>query len=198
MILARKSLISSSSLWIAALLFVLVAPRATEAQVCAVPGSDGPGGTLSGVINTYYPGTGNASAGATSISVGTPTGSSTPIAIGDLLLVIQMQDAAISYSANDNTYGDGFAGDPGSGSTNLNSSGRYEYVVATSTAGATVGIRGTGSGNGLVNSYNNAAHREPGPTSLSSDPRAAVFERDAWLRTDGAPLGWFDRRHFGF
>ncbi len=125
------------------------------AQVCAVPGNDGPA-TLSGVINTYYPGTANASAGATSISIGTPTGSLTPIATGDLLLVIQMQDAAIN-STNSDSYGDGVGGAPASGSSALNSSGRYEYVVATSAAGATVSVRGAGAGNGLLNSYNNAA-----------------------------------------
>ena len=54
--------------------------------MCAIGGNDGPpAGSLSGVINTYYPGTLNANAGATSISIGTSTGSATPIAIGDLL-----------------------------------------------------------------------------------------------------------------
>lgn len=127
-----------------------------QAQVCANSGRDGPGGTLSGVINTYYPGTANASAGATSISIGSSTGSLTPIASGDLLLVIQMQDAAIN-SSNSDSYGDGFSGSPASGSTAVNNSGVYEYVVATSAAGASVSIRGAGAGNGLVNSYTNAA-----------------------------------------
>ncbi len=127
-----------------------------QAQVCAIPGKDGPGGTLSGVINTYYPGTASASAGATSISIGTATGSGTAIASGDLLLVIQMQDAAIN-STNTDAYGDGVSGAPASGWTAVNNSGTYEFVVATSAAGATVTIRGAGSGNGLVNSYTNAA-----------------------------------------
>ncbi len=155
MIRARQSLISSSLL-IVALLTVLVAPHATNAQVCANAGKDGPGGTLSGVINTYYPGTANAAAGTTSISIGTSTGSATPIASGDLLLVIQMQDAAIN-SNNSDSYGDGISGAPASGWTSLNNAGVYEYVVATSAAGATVSIRGTGAGNGLLNAYTNAA-----------------------------------------
>jgi fimbrial isopeptide formation D2 family protein/uncharacterized repeat protein (TIGR01451 family) len=138
------------------LLTVLAAPQATQAQVCANAGKDGPGGTLSGVINTYYPGAASASAGSTSISIGTPVGSATAIASGDLLLVIQMQDAAIN-STNSDSYGDGVGGAPASGWTSLNSAGLYEYVVATSAAGATVSIRGAGSGNGLVNSYSNAA-----------------------------------------
>ena len=138
---------------IGAVLFASAVPAL--AQVCATPGKDGPGGTLSGVINTYYPGTANANSGATSISIGSSTGSVTAIASGDLLLVIQMQDAAIN-STNTDSYGDGVGGPPASGSTNLNNAGRYEYVVATSAAGATVSIRGAGAGNGLLNSYTNA------------------------------------------
>ncbi len=141
---------------LALLLVIFLASRAAQAQVCANPGKDGPGATLSGVINTYYPGTASVSAGNTSISIGTSTGAVTPIASGDLLLVIQMQDAAID-STNTDSYGDGFGGAPASGSTSLNNSGRYEYVVATSAAGATVSIRGAGTGNGLVYSYTNAA-----------------------------------------
>lgn len=139
----------------AVLLGLLFSATPALGQVCATPGKDGPGGTLSGVINTYYPGTASVSAGATSIPVGTSTGSLTPIASGDLLLVIQMQDAAIN-SSNTDSYGDGFAGAPASGSTSLNNSGRFEYVVATGAAGGTVPVRGAGGGGGLLNSYANA------------------------------------------
>ena len=126
------------------LLGLLFSATPALGQVCATPGKDGPpAGTLSGVINTYYPGTGNVSAGATSIPIGASTGSATAIANGDLLLVIQMQDAAIN-STNSDSYGDGVGGAPASGSTGLNGSGRYEYVVATGAAGATVPIRGAG------------------------------------------------------
>ncbi|HVS82196.1 MAG TPA: hypothetical protein VHE60_10720, partial [Pyrinomonadaceae bacterium] len=145
---------ASCSLWLALLVAIFLSPGAAQAQVCATPGKDGPGGTLAGVINTYYPGTGNVSAGATSIPIGASTGAATAIANGDLLLVIQMQDAAIN-STNTDSYGDGVGGAPASGSTSLNNSGRYEYVVATGPAGATVPIRGAGGG-GLLNSYNNA------------------------------------------
>jgi uncharacterized repeat protein (TIGR01451 family) len=64
------------------------------------------GGTLTGTINTYYPGAATASAGSTSITLGTATGAATPIASGDLILIIQMQDAAIN-SSNSSSYGDG-------------------------------------------------------------------------------------------
>ncbi|MGQ0763557.1 MAG: hypothetical protein ACT4OT_16295 [Acidobacteriota bacterium] len=137
-------------------LLIGIISASAQAQVCGNPGRDGPGGTLSGVVNTYYPGTASASSGATSISIGTATGSATPIASGDLLLVIQMQDAAIN-STNSDSYGDGFSGGSASGSTAVNNSGVYEYVVATSAAGASVSIRGAGAGKGLVNSYTNAA-----------------------------------------
>jgi len=116
---------------------------AIEAQVCANPGKDGPGGTLGGVVNTYYPGSANANAGATSISIGTSTGSATAIATGDLLLVIQMQDAAIN-SNNSDSYGDGTSGGTASGYTSLANAGKYEFVVATSAAGGSVSIRGAG------------------------------------------------------
>jgi hypothetical protein len=100
---SRLHLISPrTTVVLAALLFIAAfSPLTVRAQVCANPGKDGPGGTLSGVVNTYYPGTANANAGATSISIGTSTGASTAIASGDLLLVIQMQDAAINSTNTD-------------------------------------------------------------------------------------------------
>lgn len=136
--------------------------EALAVDVCAVPGRDGSPTNLTGIVNTYYPGTSTASAGATSISVGTPTGdTSKSIAAGDLLLVIQMQDAAINTS-NDERYGDGTgtAGNTtgnGSGATNYNSAGRYEFVRATGpVSGGSVPIQSTGTGLGLRNTYTNA------------------------------------------
>src|SRR5215469_638886 len=66
--------------------------------VCATPGKNGAGGTLTGVVNAYYPGTANAAAGAISITVGPArsNGAQTNITAGDLLLVIQMQGADIN------------------------------------------------------------------------------------------------------
>ena len=124
------------------------------AQTCGTPGQQGAGNTLTGVVNTYYPGTATANAAATSITVGAATGSAAPIAVGNMLLVIQMQDAAIN-STNTDSYGDGVAGGAGSGYSNANNSGRYEYVVATNAvplAGGTLNI-----GAGLLNTYTNAA-----------------------------------------
>jgi fimbrial isopeptide formation D2 family protein/uncharacterized repeat protein (TIGR01451 family) len=129
----------------------------TLAQVCGSPGKDGPGGTLGGVVNTYFPGSGTANAGTTSITVGASNafGAMTPVAAGDLLLVIQTQDASIN-ATNSNSYGDGNGGAPASGVTALNSAGRFEFVVATNSiglGGGTITIRGAG----LTYSYVRAA-----------------------------------------
>lgn len=133
--------------------------------VCSTPGKDGAGGTLTGVVNTYFPpgaGVTGAAAGSTSVVLGAAAAapaSQTPIAIGDRLLIIQMQNATIN-STNSGVYGDGVAGDPGSGSTSLGSSGLFEYVTATSAvavSGGTLSFTGSGNGNGLVNTYVNAA-----------------------------------------
>jgi hypothetical protein len=129
--------------------------------ICATPGQDGNGGTLTGVVNAYYPGSANAGAGATTITVGAASGAGAAkaIAAGNLLLVIQMQGADI-HSTNTNNYG----ADTGTGSGYLNNgdltAGLYEFVTVTtgvSTAGGTITIKGGGTGTGLINSYVNAA-----------------------------------------
>ena len=123
-----------------------------SALVCAVPGSSGPG-SVTGIVNSYYPGRSNsvASSGSTSIPVGTldGRGNGTAIAAGDLLLVIQIQDAAIN-SSNSSTYG-GSA--PGQGYTQINSAGAYEYVVAAGPiSGGSVPITSS-----LINTYTQAS-----------------------------------------
>jgi uncharacterized repeat protein (TIGR01451 family) len=132
--------------------------------VCASPGRDGTGGTLSGIVNAYYPpsSTGTVAAGSISIALGPAAagGAQTPIAAGDLLLVVQMQGASIN-STNTSSYGSGIPGNP-TGSTNLGSSGEFEFVTSTSAVpvtGGTLSFMGTGitlTGNttpGLLNSY---------------------------------------------
>ncbi|HXO36620.1 MAG TPA: hypothetical protein VN901_30120, partial [Candidatus Acidoferrales bacterium] len=109
-----------------------------------------PGGTLTGVLNTYYPGTASVAAGATAIPVGTATGAGGAIANGSLLLVIQMQDASIN-TANSVAYGNGSTG---SGFTAINNAGNYEFVKATgAVSGGSVPIAGAGIGGGLVFGY---------------------------------------------
>jgi uncharacterized repeat protein (TIGR01451 family) len=111
------------------------------------------GGTLTGVINTYYPGAASVSAGAISIPLGTANGTGT-IALGTELLVIQMQDASINDS-NSVAYGNGSTG---TGFTAINNAGNYEFVTATGPiTGGSVPILGAGVGGGLVFGYNASA-----------------------------------------
>jgi len=111
------------------------------------------GGTLAGQLNTYFPGTASVAAGATSIPIGTASGSGT-IAAGSELLVIQMQDASINTS-NSVAYGNGYTG---SGFSSINNAGNYEFVTATgAVAGGVVPIKGAGAGGGLVFAYTAAA-----------------------------------------
>jgi hypothetical protein len=113
---------------------------------------------LSGVVNTYYPGVnGTVNIGTLSVPVGTARGAATPIASGDLLLVMQMQYANIN-STNTDSYGDGVAGGSPSGATSYVTAGYYEYVVATgAVSGGAVPISGEGPGGGLLNTYVQAA-----------------------------------------
>jgi uncharacterized repeat protein (TIGR01451 family) len=115
---------------------------------------------LTGVLNTYYPGSASVSAGTKSITIGTatggPGGTPTAIAAGNLLLVIQMQDASISTS-NTVAYGNNSTGQ---GFTALNNAGNYEFVTATNSVGVTGGtltVTGAGGGGGLVFGYDDSA-----------------------------------------
>lgn len=115
---------------------------------------------LTGIINTYYPGCpdspGTVAAGATSVTVGTPAGAATLMAVGNLALVIQMQDGDIDDS-NTDSYGNGVGGGTASGSSMIDSAGLYEYVRITAISGGvnnhTFTFQGTGTGGGLLNSY---------------------------------------------
>ncbi|MDJ0365539.1 Ig-like domain-containing protein [Hymenobacter sp. H14-R3] len=105
-------------------LTVTVQGSANIAGVCAVPGKDGPMTlTATSQPNVYYPGI-TAASGSKTITVGTtPTGNTaTPIAAGDMLLIMQMQGATMS-TVNNNTYGT-VSGTP--------TAGTYEYAVAAS------------------------------------------------------------------
>jgi uncharacterized repeat protein (TIGR01451 family) len=109
---------------------------------------------LSGVLNTYFPGTASVVAGANSIPVGASTGAGGTIQAGSELLVIQMQDASISTS-NTVAYGNNSTG---TGFTAINNAGNYEYVTATGpVSGGSVPISGAGGGGGLVFGYTAAA-----------------------------------------
>jgi uncharacterized repeat protein (TIGR01451 family)/fimbrial isopeptide formation D2 family protein len=100
------------------------------AQTCAVPGNDGPV-TVTGVPNTYYSAPAGNTASGSTITLGAirgAPGSTTPIAAGDLILIMQMQDgSATDFSAAAATYG-----------TNTGTAGLYEYARVTNVAGVTV------------------------------------------------------------
>ncbi|MEA2681695.1 MAG: hypothetical protein QOK05_23, partial [Chloroflexota bacterium] len=157
---ARASVLTVALLLAQVAGFFALLPLVAQAApaICAVPGGDGPpAAPLTGIVNSYYPATASVAAGAKSISVGAArAGGGAAIAAGDMLLVIQVQDATIN-STNSSSYGDGVAGDPATGNTGLRSSGLYEYVRATGpvVAGA-VPISGANAG-GLVNDYHAVA-----------------------------------------
>ncbi|WP_189093669.1 hypothetical protein [Deinococcus ruber] len=101
--------------------------------MCALPGKDGP----TYLKDTYYPGTGTATVGATSLSIGTArvdtNASTTALAAGDLVFIIQMQGATINTS-NSIAYGDGSTG---RGFTSLNGAGSYEFAQVKTVVGGT-------------------------------------------------------------
>ena len=133
-----------------------VAVATVQSVACAAVSQAAPGINVGGVLNTYYPGTANVAAGATSITIGAATGAGSAIAAGNLLLVIQMQDASINDS-NTVAYGNGSTGQ---GFTALNSAGDYEFVTAQSavpTTGGSLTIAGAGLGGGTVFGYHSAA-----------------------------------------
>ncbi|KAF2326879.1 beta strand repeat-containing protein, partial [Flavobacterium nitrogenifigens] len=156
------------------ILFILFAvlPITSFAQVCGTPGVDGPV-AVSSSVNTYYPISGNITlnAGAQSILLaGVPATDqysnnfgATPISAGDLILIIQMQDATINYT-NTISYGSGTTSSGpdnqgGTGFTSLGNTGVFEYVIATNSvplSGGNLTFKGTGANNGVLNSFYNA------------------------------------------
>jgi hypothetical protein len=142
------------------LAFLLFFAVPVYANYCATPGRDSTAASVSGVVNTYYPATADVGSGGSSanITIGAATGAMQPIAIGDLLLVIQMQDATID-TGNNSGYGDNVNGAPASGYTSIAQAGRYEFVRATTAVGiggGTVNVV-SATGTGLTYAYNHNA-----------------------------------------
>ncbi|RMA71606.1 immunoglobulin domain-containing protein, partial [Flavobacterium weaverense] len=145
----------------------------TDAQICGTPGVDGPA-NISTAINTYYPiqvGEPTLNAGAQAVNLGAVPAidayennfGTTPISVGDLILIIQMQDADINYS-NSQLYGSGISNSfkdrlGGTGFTNIGNTGVFEYVIATNNVpliGGNLTFKGAASNGGVKNSYYNA------------------------------------------
>lgn len=110
---------------------------AAQSAACALPGRDGP----TYVRNTYYPGSGTASAAGRTLNLGTLRGgtdaASAPLTPGDLVFIIQMQDGVLNNS-NSVAYGNGSTG---RGVTDLRGAGRYEFGVVTAVSGSVVTLR---------------------------------------------------------
>lgn len=123
-----------------------------HSQTCPTSGTT----TVGTNPDTYYPGTqATVNTGATSITIGAASSGTTPIAIGDIVLIIQMQGAEIS-SANSDSYGNGVAGSNANGYLNNanHRAGTMEYAVATNAVplgGGTLTIA-----TGTTNSYSNS------------------------------------------
>ncbi|QBB69777.1 DUF11 domain-containing protein [Pseudolysobacter antarcticus] len=134
-------------------LSALAIPAEAWAQVCANPGSSG-AATPSGIVNVYFQGTTNLAAGATTLTLGArnATGATNNIVVGDLLLIIQMQDGVIN-STNTGNYGDGSSG---AGTTSVGSAGLHEFVKVLTTTGTGAGAAITFSP-ALTNNYIQAA-----------------------------------------
>ncbi len=163
---------------------------------CASPGRDGAGGTLTGIVNTYFPGTtANLASAATSVTLGAAQGATTPIAAGDLLLIIQMQAAAIN-STNTSSYGDNSPGDPASGASSLGSSGLFEFVTATNSVpvtGGTLTFAATGPTGGLLNSYSHVSASSSGTTYTPQQTYQVIRVpqySSATLSSGLVPLAW--------
>lgn len=154
--------------------------------LCAAPSREGDATLGSASVNTYFPATTSVAIGATSIAVGAADtrGATTPIAVGDLLLVIQVQGASIN-SSNSTSYG-GSGG--GRGYTALNNAGNYEYVRATSAVSASGGTVGV---TPLANGYTNG---NPTTTSGTARSRFQVIRvpqyRNASVTGTVAPPRW--------
>jgi uncharacterized repeat protein (TIGR01451 family) len=117
-------------LWViccSALCITAITSEAAIAQVCGTPGKDGVTATVSGVLNTYYPGSG--SAAGTTVTVGNArSGGGSAITAGDLILIMQMQDGSITNFVNSAAYGGG-----------MNSTvGNYEYARVSAVSGSTL------------------------------------------------------------
>ncbi len=129
-----------------------VLSTAALAQVCASPGKDGPVtiSSASTVVNGYFEGAGTLNVGATNLTLGAQSGNTTTVSVGDKLLIVQMQGAAIN-TGNNNCYGDGLGPCTDTDTRAIGTdraqghlldanytAGRYEYVRVSAVAGSAV------------------------------------------------------------
>ncbi|HET7003200.1 MAG TPA: T9SS type A sorting domain-containing protein, partial [Puia sp.] len=130
-----------------------------RAQNCATSGTH----PQNSNENTYYPGTtASLAAGATSITLGAAGAganfSNTPIAAGDIVLIIQMQGAQIKVPASIGSVKYGSNSTPGRSSGFLSTglqAGNMEFAVATNAVPIAGGVLNISAG--LTNAYSNSA-----------------------------------------
>lgn len=134
-----------------------------EETICALPGVDGIAANITGIVNTYFKptlqsvGVGTTNTQSITIAAGAAKGDTTKdIRPGDLVLIVQMQDASIN-TANSALYGSGADTNQGSGQTTMGSSGLYEYAIANSTVLAASGSATLNLKRPLLNTYTSAA-----------------------------------------
>ena len=158
------------------------------ANECGVPAKDG-NAAISGVLNSYWSGTGTATAGSTSVTVGAIRDGSQPtINAGDLLLIVQMQGGTFN-SSNNTAYGANNGS--GRGYTSLAEAGNYEYVRATNsvgTAGGRLNFVGQGTNRGLVRTYRNATGSTTAQVSKWQLIRVPQFQNATITNTITAPI----------
>jgi uncharacterized repeat protein (TIGR01451 family) len=120
-----------------------------SAQVCAPPSLLLTAIPPGGIVNDYYAGDASPTLNpnATTLVLGTrdTRGYTTTMVVGDLLMVMQMQDGTIN-SSNGSSYGNGSGS--GNGSLTIDSAGLYEFVRVTNVAGSNITFTP-----GLVNQY---------------------------------------------
>jgi uncharacterized repeat protein (TIGR01451 family) len=162
---------------------------------CAKAGNDGAAPSLAANPNVYYPSNGaqTLTAGTSnSIVVGAARGATTPLAVGDLLLVIQTQGADINSTDTD-SYGDGLAGGSANGTsvTSNFTAGTYEYVTVASLSN---GFSATNGGtitltSALKNGYSNAVATTTTGQRTFQVVRVPQYT-NVTLTANIAPLAW--------
>ncbi|MEL6260620.1 MAG: isopeptide-forming domain-containing fimbrial protein [Cyanobacteria bacterium J06626_6] len=136
-------------------------PAIAGPNVCATPGKDGPVNATD-IVNSYFPPLSNTTlnSGDNTITINSAYtgGASVDISAGDMLMIIQMQDAQID-SSNTAAYGSGNAANDGKGVTSLGNTGIYEFVRATNSisaaTGGTLTFVGGNTNDGVINTYVN-------------------------------------------
>jgi hypothetical protein len=127
-----------------------------NAQSCPTSGTT----LLSSFPNTFFPGTqANVGSGGKSITLGPATLGTTPIAAGDIVLIVQMQGAQFNQT-NGGVYGDGKGGGTGYLNNTGLTAGCMEFAIAKNSvplAGGTLQLV-----SGVFYNYQNSAYGTDG------------------------------------